>query len=266
MRTLDLDHFWPNLNLTLPETGRRPAANQASLETYRFVAPANTPKAAAIAAKDFAIDPIRPYQPRALQPKTVRRAALPATAKTAVPEVNPRAFRVEIRNPSALWTFAGFAAGMLVWQVASIWDAPHDAVPSRPMAVARTAAPTQAPATRRAMPSPLTTGSIERTTHPIGQPSMQPNAQALYNLDPKSCLALMLDRTSGATHIEKCADDQSPMRDAGRQRRGDLAVLARNVDPKAWNRGTAIEAPQEPGVNTLQPGDFNLEISLPAKP
>ena len=228
MRTYNLDEFWPALS-PAAASGARPSALAQKPDSSTFTQ----------------------YEPPVLT------APVPEAPVVVFPAAAPPAHRSRDLRPH-LWGGLGFVAGIFAWHILGFWTFLSNVATNPGPAPERVSMP--ASVTRQ--PPPVS-AAVHPATHLNQTAASQPSAQAIFNLDPKSCRALVLDRASGATRVEACPDDTQPMRDAGRQRRGDLAAnRARNLDPNAWAQGTAVDTAAV-SESTLEPGDVNLEITEP---
>ena len=151
---------------------------------------------------------------------------------------------------AAFYAALGFLAGALAWHAIGFWAFVGDVVlhrdangKSATWVIAR-----QADALR---PSPITTGALQ--------------ASAPKAIEP--CVALTIDRSSGATAPSACRGDSAVLRDGGFTRTGDRlggVVAAPDHDANAWAPSTGLASPNVAGsedVGTLSPADVNLEIS-----
>jgi hypothetical protein len=256
MRTFDLDQYWPAVSPVAPS---RSAFRERLLSHIRQdTGPLQEPFDASMAAETSS---------GAAQPASSPVMYEPPVVRTPQPEVRPlRGTAAKIPSPGdraspVLWGGLGFVAGILAWHLLGFWTFVAKVVNDPPTASERVAIARperrlqELPALQNAGPpkanAQLTTGSL------------QPSTAVLFSLDPKNCQSLVLDRQTGQTRLEPCPENTRTMRDAGRQRRGDLAAnRARNLDSAAWAQGTAIGVSTENG-GTLLPGDFDLAITPP---
>ena len=242
MRTFNLDEFWPVLS-PAPAVGPHALARST------------VPNAASGTPQVRSSDIFTQYEPPVLK---APEPDAPVVVFPATPAVMASALKSRDRRPY-IWGGLGFFAGIFAWHILGFWTFLSNLATNPGPAPERVAL--AAPAARQP--------PVSATVHPatqLNQPAeLQPSAQAIFNLDPKSCRALVLDRSAGATRLEACPDDTQPMRDAGRQRRGDLAAnRARNLDPNAWAQGTAVDTAAV-SESTLEPGDVNFEITEPKR-
>jgi hypothetical protein len=173
-----------------------------------------------------------------------------------------RAFLATFDHRAALWGSFGFMAGMVVWHFVGFWwfvagvvlnsgpETVREATRETAHIAAAPATQTETQQTPPASTAPLTTGSIG-TFNAAGNTAGNTAGNAAGRL----CVALVIDRTSGQTVSAPCAAETSPLRDAGRRRRGDRAPAATAVLP-------LLQGPDANAASTaLAETDFNLEIT-----
>ena len=84
-------------------------------------------------------------------------------------------------------------------------------------------------------------------------------AKQLAQNNPENCIALAIDRMSGAAAPESCPANGKPFADAGHTRRDNLAYTRpRLQDPQLWAGVTAVERAPETG--TIDESAFDLTI------
>jgi hypothetical protein len=240
MHAFDAGSAWlPEFRPAQPgETSRSQAATQASRSSHASTA--------------STLDPWGPFDPN--EPNGTWRRWPWAHSEAALSGRRQRlgAFLASFDHRAALWGSLGFMAGMVVWHFVGFWwfvagvvlnsgPAPEAARETARMAAAP-ATQTETQQTPPASTAPLTTGSIG-TFNTAG------------NAAGRLCVALVIDRTSGQTVSAPCAAETSPLRDAGRRRRGDRAPAATAVLP-------LLQGPDANAASTaLAETDFNLEIT-----
>lgn len=252
MRTFDLDQFWIDAAPFKAANGKRPDVNRAPAVAPVAEAPASPytlPSTQNAAKTDYH------FGSYAIAPETFgTRGTKPAEPQNA-PGGSATALLYNALRPSRSpisWAVLGFLGGVLAWHAIGIGGLFSNAASN----------------TRAVPDAPATPARVETARAAPAAPSLQtgslPSAQSIFNLDPRACMALALDRSSGATRTERCPDEPVPMRDAGRQRRGDLVARARMPDSETWSTATAVETapvpPPAPSAGTLEPSDVNLEI------
>ena len=149
-----------------------------------------------------------------------------------------RSAALNLERPPVVWGGLGFITGILAWHVIGFWGFVSTVVFNQDGVVEQAA--------------------LERPTRTV--PAVAGYARVAYKADPKFCVSLVLDRATGQTQPAACLGDTEPLRDAGRQKRGN-SLVANNlpVEPNSWSTATAVDAvPAESG--TLEPKDFDLEI------
>ncbi len=262
MRTFDLDQFWIDAAPLKAAGSKHPVASRAPAVAAAAEAPASPytlPSSHSAAKPDYhfgsyAIAP-ETFGTRATLPGEPQHEAGGTTAKI-LDALRPS------RSPVS-WAVIGIAACVLTWYATGSGALFSSVALNAPAAANTPAAPVAATAAAR-----IETARTAPATLSL-QPASLPSAQSIFNLDPRACMALALDRSSGATRTERCPDEPVPMRDAGRQRRGDLVARARMPESETWSTATAVEvqpaavpapasAPSSAG--TLEPGDVNLQI------
>ena len=256
MRTFDLDQFWPLE--TTPEPRIVSKAREARASAWAPKLEAGEQSVAERIPDNVALDgPQRPpaqldgvsatYMPPAFGSKDAHLAEAVSRVAASRPAQTPR-------NVGA-YVGLGFGTVVVALLGIGLWTFISNAV-------VNPAQPERTALVRSVRSLPVSVVRPAAAASPIETGSITPSAQAIFNLDPMLCRALVLDRASGNTYVEPCPADARPMRDAGRQRRGDLAALQRNIDPRAWAAGTAINT-AEPSQDTLLPSDVTLEITAP---
>ena len=258
MHTFDLDQFWIDAAPLKAAAVKRPDASRAPAVAAMPETPVSpyTLPATANAAKpeyNFGIYAIAPETFGTRGTKPVEQDAPEGSATARIysalrPSRSPVSFAV-----------IGFLGGMLAWHALGFGARFSSFVANAPAVSTGPAAalsPAAAPRVETARAAPAA---------PSLQPASLPSAQSIFNLDPRACMALALDRSSGATRTERCPDEPVPMRDAGRQRRGDLVARARIPESETWSTATAVDAtpasaPTASSAGTLKPNDVNLQI------
>ena len=145
---------------------------------------------------------------------------------------------LQLERPPFVWGGLGFIAGILAWHVIGFWGFVSEAVYNQDGVVEQVA--------------------LERPTRTA--PAVAGYARVAYKADPKYCVSLIIDRASGLAQPAACPGDIEPLRDAGRQLRGN-SLVANNlpVEQNAWSTATAVDA-AKPETGTLEGKDFDLEI------
>lgn len=146
---------------------------------------------------------------------------------------------LRLERPPVVWTGLGFVAGILAGHLIGFWGFVSEIVFNQD--------------------SPVEQVASERPTRSV--PAVAGYARVAFKADPLYCVSLVLDRATGQTRPAACSGEAEPLRDAGRQRRGN-SLVADNlpVENNAWTAATAVDAaPQASG--TLELKDFDLEIT-----
>lgn len=184
----------------------------------------------------------------ATSPDTTSASAIPRAIAGA------RRFGRSFDERAAVFGSLGFICGMVVWHVVGFWAFVSDVVLNAPGTEAVRPQPveyTKTTASPSANTAQITTGSIT-TAGSATRPAPAPR---------EPCLALELDRHSGATRTTACPDDDNGLRDAGYQRRADRTVLTPRLEnPTAWATGTQMSPETHAQAPTVSETDFNLEI------
>ncbi len=151
---------------------------------------------------------------------------------------------LHLERPPFVWGGLGFITGILAWHVIGFWGFVSTIVFNQDGVVEQAAA--------------------ERPTRTV--PAVAGYARVAYRADPQFCVSLVLDRATGQTQPAACLGDIEPLRDAGRQKRGN-SLVANNlpVEQNAWSTATAVDA-APPAIGTLEPKDFDLEIHSESLP
>lgn len=138
---------------------------------------------------------------------TSRERGPAPTAKSAAPS---RSSVVRHVRGAALWASLGFVCGAVFWHAVGFWNFMSDLMFDRAEAtVAHATAPDMNMAT-----DPIETGSL-----PV-----------IYRVDPASCVSLELDRLTNRTAARPCPPEGLALRLNAEDSRGDIAVLADNVE------------------------------------
>lgn len=247
MRTFDLDQHWPALAARVPQ-------NSGRAEDVRLATAGKTGDA--LASAPPSLGSTVPLSNDGLEFATenaelARSARVAAGLRTGV----ARSYRfVRGFDPTAaVWLSMGFIAGMAAWHAVGFWGFVSATVlkdPDRSPAVAVQSAPLQP---RVHFNSVITTGST------------MPASTATFSPQPSACLALVVDRTSGATNAVACRADQQPLRDAGRRKRTDRmpGIEARLQNAGSWATDTRAEVATSrdgDGRGTLNDRDFDLTV------
>ena len=149
-----------------------------------------------------------------------------------------RSYLYAFDTGAAAWLSMGFMVGMVSWHTPGIWLAlsgpffARDETPS--IAVTVKTVPV-----RTAVTGQITTGSL-----------------AYFSPRADACIALMVDRTIGATKASACNSGVVPLRDAGQRRRGDrmMAIedgLAPSAEPTA-----RVQIPRK----SVSASEFDLKL------
>ena len=142
------------------------------------------------------------------------------------------------RRTPVIWAGLGFVAGMLAWHVIGFWSFISDVAFNDS---ARTAAASSG--------RPQRSAAVH--SHKLGMRGVNPSN--------RNCLALAIDRTSGDAKPGACPVDETPLADAGRTRRDDLAFSKpRLQDPQIWADVTAVEPENAP--ESIDESAFDLTI------
>ena len=245
MRTFDLDQFWIDAAPLSAATGKRQAGSAAQLPvpapTAIPASPYTLPAAQETAKPDYHFGSYA-IAPEAFGTRAPKPSEPPPAGTRAI------GLRGWLSNTSLVaWAGIGFFGGVIAWQASGLLASSATVAVNAPV-----------------VPRRVETVRIEQPALAL-QPTALPSAQSIFNLDPRVCMALALDRSTGSTRIERCPNDALPMRDAGRQRRGDLVARARVPEIENWSAATAVEtapAPAAPSAanGTLEPTDVDLQI------
>lgn len=236
MRTLDLDQFWP---FDPEPVGERAATAVGTIK--HSGAPLPPPLAKPLFTNTNPRQPLFDFGPHPSD-ATARLSAAIFAATAGKYQNRARTFLRTFDAYAASWASIGFVSGMVAWHAVGFWGfvsqtvLAHNDVAS-PSAYVREAAP------QRAAPAPITTGSL---------PATAGNASA--------CVALVIDRVSGVPTTAPCPAGARPLKDAGRQRRGNLGAgeHARLENADTWAAATALDNNQI--AAKPNPADFDLTL------
>lgn len=181
-------------------------------------------------------------------------AALSRQPSSLVSHLKPalfvlRRFASTFDERAAIYGSLGFISGVIVWHMVGFWSFVSDVVLHTPgveqdhPAFSAVAAPT-------ASAPDLTTGSI-------GQARAADKRLSAITQSP--CIALVLDRANGATRQAGCRNDGHEHKDAGHQKRADMATATPRLQNSTdWATGTELKPDAEKVSFDTQ--DFSLEI------
>lgn len=271
MRTFDLDTLWPSLPMLSANSGAARDSAGMAVETLSVSAPLGVPDRVADGARTFSTgDVALDVSP------TVYEDTIPQRIASAAARRGSWAIRfVRSFDPkAAIWLSMGFASGMVAWHAVGFWGFVSASVfngPGTATVIAET--PSARPlvnfksiiTTSSTASAPMTTGTMN--TAPMNTGLMTTGSLATFSAQPKLCVALAIDRATGATAAKPCGADDQPMRDAGRRRRADrmAGIEARLQNAGSWATDTQTEAPSASAAsaqtNAVSDGDFDLTLA-----
>lgn len=251
MRTFDLDQFWPLPPVVQAAEARAPASLAADAGPLDLI---DVPAASAAAADTGDTDAVTTYGQ--VRPLSSFADVEPFVVTRPGPVLFLRPiqrFFSAFDSQAAVWLSTGFVAGMVSWHAIGFWGFVSASVLSSPTAREPVQIAAHAAPQASSLPSQITTGSL---------PTFVPL--------PGACMALTVDRTSGATVAQTCNLGDQPMRDAGRRRKADRLPGAevRLQAPSVWaSATTATPAPNELTVEDRQAApveasDFDLRLRV----
>jgi hypothetical protein len=240
MRTIDFDQFWPSP----PEVSALSADDQQAMaHTPNRIADTYQPRRlrTAVTGVILTSDFFRPEN------FSLRAESIIATVRGAWLSVRPRgtSFLHTFDVNAAAWLSMGFVCGVISWHAVGFWGFVSASVlhnTARPIDSVAAMLPQS-----QLAPSPqITTGSL---------PSFHPK--------PGACMALSIDHDTGATLSQHCNGGDTPLRDAGRRRRGDrlISVQARMNDAGKWAAATMATPDVSEQAAPLLDSDFDLTIT-----
>lgn len=144
------------------------------------------------------------------------------------------------RRTPLIWGGLGFGAGMFVWHMIGFWSFVSHVAFNGDQRAAATAINPEKQADRRAFGRGM-------------------DGKPLANHSAENCIALAIDRMSGAAAPGPCAPNGKPLADAGHTRRRDIAFARlRPQDSQTWAGVTAVES--EVAIETIDESAFDLTI------
>ena len=254
MQALDLNQYWPSEPMTRglaaprPDLAVPPAMPEAT--EIEVIAIAEAAALAEVTEPDD-LDADQPPLPKLFTENRDNLTSASALARMRKAAANrSRQAKTFLRSfdvTAALWASTGFVAGVIAWHVIGFWGFVADTVLARgertgPSAWVHPTAP------HLSIDAPIVTGSLNTVA-----------------IKPEACVALLIDRPTGDTSAAPCPADAQPLRDAGRQRRGNLGAgeHTRLEDSnKAWAAGTELDGAAEKTAPELSEFDLTLSPNL----
>ncbi|NOT70220.1 MAG: hypothetical protein HOP09_02740 [Hyphomicrobium sp.] len=271
MRTLDLDQFWP-----LPSSGLKSVAAALTTPVARAETAAITDDADAQLAADLAADsaPEGPFDALEIADDEVAPRADRDTDTEAVPFAlagagaavrqrarSAQAFFRSFDVHAAGWLSMGFVAGMVSWHAVGFWGFVSQSVLNGPGRSPAQIAAQPTTVTEKTLLQPAQVSSSLANASQTGTSQITTGSLPTFVPLPGACMALTVDRTTGATVARTCDVGEQPMRDAGRRRKGDRmpGAEARLQEPTVWASATTAT----PVENALTAQD--LQAAPPAE-